>query len=139
MAAGINGSTVVLQFRTATGPDVYTTVAGQQGLSISRERTMIATSAKDDNDATFIGGRRTSTVSLDGLVLASDTTRAAIEAAFDASPTVAGRIRRSAIGAEAGRQAEVLISSMEMEFPDDDASTWTAEFQVTGAWGPIAP
>lgn len=134
MAAGINGSVVLLQFRTGTAPDVYTTVAGQRGLSISRERTMIETSAKDDNDATFIGGRRSSTVSLDGLVLASDTSRAAIEAAFDASPTVNGRIRRTAIGAEAARQAEVIISSMELEFPDDEESTWTAEFQVTGPW-----
>lgn len=134
MAAGINGSTVLLQFRTGTGPDVYTTVAGQQGASIERERTMIATSGKEDADATFAAGRRSSTVSLEGLVLASDVSRVAILAAFNSS-TGEGRIRRSAIGAEAATQATVLVSSLSEDFPDDDASTWTAEFQVTGAWG----
>lgn len=133
MAAGINGSTVLLQFRTGTGPDVYTTVAGQRGMSISRERTMIGTEAKEDADATFAAGRRSSTISLEGLVLASDVSRAAIEAAFDSSAGT-GRIRRTAIGAEAARQCDVLVSSLEMDFPDDDASTWTAELQVTGAW-----
>lgn len=133
MAAGINGSTVLLQFRTGTGPDVYTTVAGQQGASIERERTMIATSAKEDADATFAGGRRSSTATLEGLVLASDVSRVAILAAFNSSTGV-GRIRRTAIGAEAATQADVLVSSLSEDFPDDDASTWTAEFQVTGAW-----
>ncbi len=137
MAAGINGSTVLLQFRTGTGPDVYTTVAGQQGLSVSRERTMIATSAKEDADATFAAGRRSSTVSAEGLVLAADVSRTAIRAAFNSSAGE-GRIRRTAIGAEAAEQATVLVSSLEEDFPDDDASTWTAEYQVTGAWGPIS-
>ncbi|MCA1569749.1 MAG: phage tail protein [Chloroflexi bacterium] len=138
MAAGVNGSTVLLQFRTGTGPDVYTTVAGQQGMSISRERTMIETSAKEDADATFAAGRRSSTVSLDGLYLAADVTRTSVEAWFDGSGAVVGRIRRTAIGAEAAKQADVLVSSLEAEFPDDDASTWTAEFQVTGAWTAIS-
>lgn len=137
MAAGINGSTILLQFRTGTGPDVYTTVAGQTGLSVSRERTMIATSAKEDGDATFAGGRRSSTVSLEGLVLAADVSRTAIRAAFNSS-SGEGRIRRTAIGAEAAEQATVLVSSLEEDFPDDDASTWTAELQVTGAWGGIS-
>lgn len=137
MAAGVNGSTVLLQFRTGTGPDVYTTVAGQTGLSVSRERTMIATSAKEDGDATFAGGRRSSTVSLEGLVLASDVSRAAIIAAFETSAGT-GRIRRGAIGAEAAKQADVLVSSLEEDFPDDDASTWTVELQVTGAWTAIS-
>lgn len=132
MAAGINGSTILLQFRTGTGPDVYTTVAGQRGASISRERTMIDTSAKEDADATFAAGRRSGTLSLEGLVLASDVSRAAIEAAFESSDGV-GRIRRTAIGGEAAKQYIVLVSSLEMDHPDDDASTWTAEFQMSGA------
>lgn len=137
MAAGINGSTVLLQFRTGTGPDVYTTVAGQQGGSVERERTMIATSAKEDADATFAAGRRSGTISLEGLVLASDVSRVAIKAAFNSSAGT-GRIRRTAIGAEAAEQYDILVSSLSEDFPDDDASTWSAEFQITGAPGPTS-
>lgn len=135
MAAGINGSTVLLQVRTATAPDVYTTVGGQRGLSVSRERNAIETSAKDDNDGTYIGGRRNSTVSMEGLVIASEAGRLALVAAHDGDGK--GRIRRGAIGAEVARQCDVIITSIEEDFPDDDASTWTVGLQGTGPWGPV--
>ena len=136
MAAGINGSTVLLQVRTATGPDVYTTVGGQRGMSVSRDRTAIETSAKDDGDSTFIGGRRGSTVSMEGLVIASDVGRTALITAHES--TGAGRVRRGAIGGEAAKQADVLITSIEEDFPDDEESTWTVELQVTGPWTAVA-
>lgn len=136
MAAGINGSTVLLQVRTATGPDVYTTVGGQRGLSVSRERTAIETSAKDDTDATFLGGRRNSTVSMEGLVLANGAGRSALITAFEGDGTA--RVRRGAIGAEAAKQCDVIVVGIDEDFPDDEESTWTVELQVTGAWGAIS-
>lgn len=137
MAAGINGSTVLLQVRTTTGPDVYVTVGGQRGLSVSRDRTFIETSAKDDADKTGIAGRRGTTVTMEGLVLASETARTALIAAFEG--TGAGRLRRGAIGAEAAKQLDIVITKIDEDFPDDAESTWTIEYQGNGAWTAISP
>ncbi len=132
MATGINGSTILLQVRTALGPDVYTTVGGQRGAKISRERTEIETSAKDDGDATFLGGRRNAMVTLEGLVIASDAGRAALITAFDG--TGAGRVRRTAVAGYTLVQADVIITKIEEDFPDDAESTWTVDLRVTGPW-----
>lgn len=132
----VNGTTVVLQVRTGTGPDVYTTVGGQRGLSRSRARNILDTSAKEDGDRTKAGGKRDSSLSLDGLVIASDAGRAALVAAHEG--TGAGRIRISAIGAEPAKQADVVIENINEDFPDDDNSTWTVDLQVSGAWTAIS-
>lgn len=136
MATGVNGTTVVLQVRTGTGPDVYTTVGGQRGLSRERTRTIINTSAKEDADATKAGGRRDSSLSLDGMVVAGDAGRAALIAAHEG--TGAGRIRISAIGSEPAKQADVVIETVSEDFPDDAESTYSVDLQVTGAWTAIS-
>ena len=136
MAAGISGSTILLQVRTAVGaPDTYTTVGGKRGLSITRERTFIGTSAKDDIDATGLGGRRTTSLSMEGLVIASDAGRAALIAAYEGDGAV--RVRRTAIGAEAAKQLIGVITSLDEDFPDDEESTWTLEVQGNGGWTAI--
>lgn len=136
MATGINGSTVLLQVRTATGPDVYTTVAGQRGLSRERTRSILNTSAKEDSAQTKLGGKRDSSLSFDGLVIASDAARAALVAAYEG--TGDGRIRVTAIGAEPAKQALFVIETINEEFPDDEESTWSVDLQVTGEWTAIS-
>lgn len=130
----VDGGTILLSVRTATAPDVYTTVGGQRGAKVSRSRNTLDFSAKGDGDEFHGGGRRSSTVSLDGLVIVNDAARAALIAAYEGNG--AGRIRRGAIGAEAARQADVIITSIDEEFPDDAESTWSVELMVTGPWGP---
>lgn len=141
MAAGINGSLVLLQVRTATAPDAYTTVGGQRGMSVGKEMTAINTSAKDNADGTYVGGRRESTVSMEGLVIASDAGRAALIAAYEANGAAAGavRLRRGAVGAEAAKQADGIITDLSEDFPDDEESTWTVEIQISGGWTAISP
>lgn len=141
MAAGVNGSLVLLQVRTATAPDVYTTVGGQRGMSIGKEMTAIDTSAKDNADGTYVGGRRNSTMSMEGLVIASDAGRLALVAAYETNGALAGfvRIRRGAIGAEVAKQAEGIITDLSEDFPDDEESTWSVEIQISGPWGAITP
>ncbi|HJV09475.1 MAG TPA: phage tail tube protein [Acidimicrobiales bacterium] len=135
-ANAVNGSTVVLQVRTGTGPDVYTTVGGQRGLSRSRTRTILDTSAKEDNDRTKKGGKRDSSLSLDAVVVSSDVGRAALIAAHEG--TGEGRIRVTAIGAEPAKQAEIVIANIDENFPDDEVSDWTVDFEVTGPWTAIS-
>lgn len=132
MAAGINGSTILLQVRSATGPDVYTTVGGQRGMSVSKERTFIATHDKADGDTTGIGGRRTTSITMEGLVIANDVGRLALIAAYEGDGAV--RVRRTAIGAEAAKQLIGVITACDEDFPDDEESTWTIEVQGNGGW-----
>lgn len=136
MAAGINGSTILLQVRTATGPDVYTTVGGQRDLSVSKGRTSINTSDKADGDSTGLAGRRETSITMEGLVIASDVGRAALVAAYEGDGVV--RVRRTAIGAEAAKQLNGYITSLDEDFPDDDVSTWTVEVQGNGGWTAVS-
>lgn len=131
-ANAINGSLVLLQVRTASGPDVYTTVGGTRGLKIKRDRKALSTSSKDDTDDTFAGARRTSTAHVDGLVVTGDVARAALIAAHNG--TGAARIRRTALGTEPMAQADAIITNIEEDFPDDAESTWSVDFQITGPW-----
>lgn len=135
--AGTNGSTVVLQVRTATGPDVYTTIGAQTDLEVSFERDAIEASSKDIMDAEFLAGRRSSTISCPSLFVPNEAARVALKAAYN-STSGAVRIRIPAIGAEAGRQADCVITSLSETHPDNDVSTVAVELQVSGAWGPIA-
>lgn len=136
VANAVNGSLVLLQVRTATGPDVFTTVGGQRGMTVSWARNAIDTSAKDDLDETYIGGRRGSTLSMEGLVIAGNAGRLALISAHETGDGTA-RIRRGAIGTELARQLDVVITGIEQEFPDDDASTWSVDLQGNGAWTAI--
>lgn len=133
----VNGSTVILQVRTATGPDVYTTVGKQTGLNITFERDAIDASSKDIMDAEYVAGRRSSTISLPSLFVPNEAARVALRAAYN-SISGAVRIRIPAVGAEAGRQADAIVTSLTEDHPDNDVSTVAVELQVTGAWGPIA-
>lgn len=141
MAAGVNGSLVLLQVRTTTGPDVYVTVGGQRGMSVGKEMTAINTSAKDNADGTYIGGRRESTISMEGLVIVGDAGRAALVAAYETNGALAGavRVRRGAIGADAAKQADGIITDLSEDFPDDEESTWSVEVQISGGWTAVSP
>jgi predicted secreted protein len=131
------GTTVILQVRTATGPDVYTTIGGQTGLAISFERDAIDSSSKDIVDAEFLAGRRQSTISCPSLFVPNEAARAALKAAYN-STSGSARIRVPAIGAEAGRQADCIITSLSEDHPDNDVSTVAVELQVTGVWTGIS-
>jgi predicted secreted protein len=136
MANAVLGTTVVLQVRSATGPDVYTTIGGQRGLSRERTRNIINTSAKEDTAQTKKGGKRDSSLSFDGVVIASEAGRAALVAAYDGDGE--GRIRVSAIGAEPAKQATFVLETISEDFPDDEESTWSIDLQISGEWTAIS-
>ncbi|MCA1572826.1 MAG: phage tail protein, partial [Chloroflexi bacterium] len=54
---------MLLSMRTATGPDVYTTLGSQRGASIEETTGEIDTSSKDSRAATYLPGRYGSTIS----------------------------------------------------------------------------
>lgn len=128
----INGTSVLIQVRTSTGPDVYTTVASQRGVSIDRTAAEIDMSSKDGADFVGTAGRRESVISLDALYVPSDAAKAALVTAYEAGTN--GRIKRTAAGADPARTIEMIITTLHEEHPDQDASIFSATFKGSGAW-----
>lgn len=130
----INGSTVLLQVRTSTGPDVFTTIGGQRGMTIERSGGAIDTSSKDSYDATSVPGRRSSKLSGSVLYVPSDAAKTALLAAYNTNPPALIRVRRTAPGGEAAQVCDAVITSLHEEHPDDDASMFSIELQLSGPW-----
>jgi len=132
----LNGATVLLSVRTASGPDVYTTIGSQTGLSVSDSNEEIDYSSKDSRNFTGAAGRYKSTISCDMLYVPSSTSLAALKTAVRAGTAV--RVRVSAMGADPVEQADGFITSYDREMPDQGPCTVSLQVTVTGAWGPAA-
>jgi predicted secreted protein len=130
----VDGTTVLVQVRTSTGPDVFTTIGGQRGMSIDRSGDTIDTSSKDSYDKTNLPGKRSQTLSLDSLYVPNDTAKAALVAAYEASPPTLCKLRKTAVGAEAAKTIDAIVTSLHEEYPDGDAAVFNAEFTLSGAW-----
>ncbi len=129
----VNGTTVLLSVRTSSGPDVYTAVGSQTGLSISESNDEIDYSSKDAREFTGAAGRYKSTVSLDALYIPANAGLVALKTATRAGTNV--RIRRSAVGAEAIEQADGFVTSFDAEYPMEAPCTLSVGVTINGAWG----
>ena len=128
----VNGTSVLLQVRTATGPDVYTTLGSQRDMEIEYAADEIDTSSKDSADYTGLPGRRSSSLTCDALWIPSDAAKAALFTAYETGAMC--RIRRSAVGADAARQADCFITSITGSHPDQGASTLSVSLKLSGPW-----
>jgi TP901-1 family phage major tail protein len=129
----LKGSTVTVLIRTVTGaPDTYTAVGSQRELTRSFSTDTIETTSKDDEDKTFLAGKRGSTLSMSALYVPGDAAKAALMTAYEAGDLI--RLRRSAAGADLARQADAVITSLEETFNDGEASMFSAEFAISGGW-----
>ena len=77
MATGENGDDVIIY----VGANA---IGSQRNVSLNSEMTVIETSAKGDNEATFIPGRTNHTVDLDGLYVNGDSAWDDLSAAMEA-------------------------------------------------------
>lgn len=135
---------------TLRGTDVLVKVGtkllvGQRSLSHNKSTTMIPTSSKTTGDhSTFIGGRHTGTLSIGGLASTSkETTLAGYWELYDAQEAnVPVAVSWTEYTTEAGTTvttgAEILtqsalVSGLTAEWPDDAESTFSCDFQLTGA------
>lgn len=132
----INGTDWLLQIRISTGPDVYQNLGSQRGGSVERSADEIDTSSKDSPHWTGLYGRRSSSLSLEKLYVPSAADQAAIKTAWSAGTML--RVRSSALGAEAGEQADCIITAINNEFPDQDAAVMSLDLRVSGQWGAFA-
>jgi predicted secreted protein len=131
--AGTNGADWLLQIRVSTGPDTYATLGSQRGGSVERTAAEIDMSNKDSPHWQGVAGRRSSSISLEKLYVSNASDQATLKAAWAAGTLL--RVRTVALGAEAGEQADCIITNITNEFPDQDASVQTVDLRVTGTWG----
>lgn len=129
---GLNGADVLLYVNTGTteAPD-FTALAGQRGATRDRNAATIDISHKLDKYERFIPGRLSSTMSFDGLWVPDDAAYAALEAAYDDQQTIVARLVQDG---EPWKEADGFLTSISESYPDQEAATISANFQVSGAW-----
>lgn len=124
MANGANGDDVTIKI----GANL---VGGQRNATFSAEMPTISTAAKGDSANTFIPGRPTYTIDLDGLYIVGDTAYDALSDAMEAQTTVT--VNRFASGSWVA-SATAFVTSLSLGHPDQEASTAAISLQVTGVW-----
>lgn len=131
MANEVNGADVLVQVRTSTGPDVYTDVGSQRNATFEETTDAIDRSSKASRNAAVLPGRYRTRVTCDALFVTGDAAAAALRTAMRNGTTV--RIQRKKSGA-AVEWADAVVTRFAESFPDQEASTFSAEFVVDGAW-----
>ena len=127
----MNGTDVLLLVRTSTGPDVYTAVGSQRGLTLDETVAEVDVSSKDSAAMRVIGGRYGATLSLDALYVPDNAAYLALKTAFRDRELVRVRISEEATAVE---QADALITSLSSEYPDQDAATISLGLRIDGEW-----
>lgn len=125
---GLNGADVLLYVDTGAE---FEALAGQRGATRDRNAATIDVSHKLDKYERFIPGRLSSQLAFDGLWVPNDDAYLALEAAYDDQETIVCRLIRNG---EPWKEADGFLTSISEAFPDQDAATITATFQVSGAW-----
>jgi hypothetical protein len=124
MATGENGDDVIIY----VGANA---IGSQRNVTLNSEMSVIETSAKGDAEATFIAGRTTHSVDLDGLYVNGDSAWDDLSSAMEGQTSITlMRYRNSTFVAS----ATAYVTSLSRSHPDMDVATVSASFQVTGTW-----
>ncbi len=121
-----------------TAAPVYQLVALQRGLSHEDTREMIDASHKGSDFAKSVYGRRSGTLSFDGLKPDPDfggavATHNALEAAMNDKITILVELRETgSAGTVIRRAAEALVGTLSADYPDNDVSTFTCDLTLQG-------
>jgi len=128
----VNGNTILV---TVGGAEI----GSQRGASFESSADMLDISDKTSNDAKFIAGKNTDTVSCSSLYVVADTAQAALRTAYNAGTTVsliwheASTDGTDATGATL-LTATALVSSLSVSAPEHGPAETEVSFQVTGGW-----
>jgi TP901-1 family phage major tail protein len=127
----VAGVDVLLKVKDA-GTGTLTVVGGQTGASMSRSASTIDTSDKTTGGwSTSMVGLKSFSISAEGFVSLGNEGQELLETAFENRETVFAEIR---LGADADADGitytgECVITSLENEFSQDDAVTFSVELQ----------
>lgn len=133
----MNGAQVLILVNTSTtATPTYVAVAEQTGLSLETSRNLIEVSSKNNDHATFVYGRQSDKLSLEAMYVPSDAAMSALQDAMENKTSI--KIRRSEDGTSV-EEADALVASIKKDFPDQDASKVSVEFQLNSGFGPVTP
>jgi hypothetical protein len=123
--AAVNGNTILMKIGTDT-------IGSQKGVSFESSAEMLDISDKTDEDAVFIPGKRTDTVSLSSFYVVADTAQAAMRTAYEANTAV------TLFWAEGGTNLKTnitsYISSLSVSAPEHGPAETEVSLQVSGGW-----
>lgn len=136
MAKGINGRDIAILVNTGSvASPVWTYLAGQMSFKNDRAAAFLDMSSKEDEHTDGAIGRRTSTISVDGLYVPGSGAYARLVQAWENGEEI--KLRRREFGNNV-KECRAGITSLPEDFPDNAPAKITAAFQVFGKWEPLA-
>jgi len=127
----VNGTDILIQVEHPADSGNYETIGSQRGATFGEQTASVDMSSKADRKRFVNPGRYSSTLSLEHLYIPTASGVAMLKNAMRNGTYV--RIRRRELGATL-ETASCVCSSLNLAAPDQDASVFSAEFDVNGAW-----
>jgi predicted secreted protein len=129
----VNGNTIIV---TVGGAEV----ASQRGATFDSSADMLDISDKTTNNAKFIAGKKTDTVTCNALYTEADVPQEALRTAYAAGTSVsliwheASTDGTDDTGGPLRTAATAFISSLSVNAPEHGPAELDATFQVSGGW-----
>lgn len=129
MASNVmKGSNIVFAVRFTDGVEQTLRVLNQTGGSRSKERDEIELNTKDIEGSDY--GKKTETISFEGLVTKDDGALEHLETALDDALYV--EILEVNIETKEAKVGTYMISSLEYDYSDDESATYSFEAKLSG-------
>ncbi|CAG9621093.1 phage major tail protein, TP901-1 family [Sutcliffiella rhizosphaerae] len=128
----IAGKDIVLSIWSTDGNSLLA-VAGQQGLTINRDKDTFEVTSKDSNGwKEFLGGFKEWSIDNDGIYVRSHDSHKLLKKIFEGDDPVLIKVTNQKTETDMFGGLAIL-QSYPIEAPYDDAVTYTASLQGTGA------
>ena len=106
-------------------------VGGQRNVTLNVESSEIDTTAKGDTARTYLSGRPSYTLDLDGVYLNGNTAYDAISTAIDGKSTVT--VNRYRAGSWVA-SATAYVTSLSRGHADEEVATYSISMLLSGGW-----
>lgn len=131
----LNGASVVVGINTGTEDvPVFSVLGSQRGVTFEESVDPIDYSSKDSRSRRVGAGRYSFSVSLDGLYVPSSSEYSILRTKFRAGEKIL--IRRMLEGQD-WEEANVLITNLSEDFPDQGEATVAISLEGDGDWSAV--
>lgn len=133
LTKAIAGKDIILSIWDATGSELLA-IAGQQGLTINRDKDTYEVTAKDAKGGwkQFLGGFKEWSIDNDGVYVRSDNSHKKLKEAYESDDLLLIKVTNQKEETDMFGGL-VIVTSYPIEAPYDDAVTYTLSLQGTGA------
>jgi hypothetical protein len=129
-----NGTAGLLLLEDPLNPGTFLPLEGQRDMNVDEAVGEIDTSSKDSPAMTVVGGRYDSSGSFELVYRPSAPVQVALKTAFRARDLVSMRVSEDGVDVE---EAAVLLTALNIEYPDQDTATRSVDFRVSGEWAVV--